>query len=370
MKTVCEKNMCAGCMACVNICHKNAIKIKDSLSAYNAVIDENECINCNACHNVCPKNNTPSLRKPMEWYQGWASDEEIRKTSSSGGFATAISLGFINRRGVVYGCEFAEGEFSFARATREEELEMIKGSKYVKSNPKEVFDSIKGDLSLGMPVLFIGLPCQVAALNNYIDDSLLNNLYTVDLICHGTPSPQLLNIFLKKYNKSLKSMRDIAFRQKNKMQVWGDNEGIVTKGVSDKYTISFVNGLTYTDNCYKCDFARIERVSDITLGDSWGSELESEIKKGISLALCQTEKGKQLLLNANVELKDVDLDEAVKNNKQLKQPSIMLESRKSFFESIINGKSFNREVFKRFPKECVKQDVKSFLIKLKLIKGN
>lgn len=370
MKTVCEKNMCAGCMACVNICHKKAIKIQDDLSAYNAVIDQNECINCNACYTVCPKNNKPGLKKPVEWYQGWAKDDDVRKTSSSGGFATAISLEFINEKGIVYGCGFDEGDFSFLRVTREEEVETLKGSKYVKSNPKEVYKLIKNDLGSGESVLFIGLPCQVAALKNYIGDSLIDNLFTVDLICHGTPTPRLLNIFLKKYNRPLESMKNITFRQKNKMQVWCDNKGVITKGVSDKYTIAFVNGLTYTDNCYKCDFARIERVSDITLGDSWGSELEKEIGKGISLALCQTEKGKQLLLNANVELRDVDLDKAVMNNQQLKQPSTMLRNRKSFFESIKKGKSFNRGVFKRFPKECVKQDVKSFLIRLKLVKSN
>ena len=39
MVTVCEKDMCAGCMACIDICPKDAITIRDSLHAYNAVID-------------------------------------------------------------------------------------------------------------------------------------------------------------------------------------------------------------------------------------------------------------------------------------------------------------------------------------------
>ena len=61
MKTVCQLNQCAGCMACVDICPKGAITIEDNLAAYNAVIDENKCIGCNACHKVC-QSNYPAKR--------------------------------------------------------------------------------------------------------------------------------------------------------------------------------------------------------------------------------------------------------------------------------------------------------------------
>ena len=40
MKTVCNENQCTGCMACVDICAKNAIHIVDAIDAFNAVIDE------------------------------------------------------------------------------------------------------------------------------------------------------------------------------------------------------------------------------------------------------------------------------------------------------------------------------------------
>ena len=53
MVTVCEKDMCAGCMACIDICPKDAITIRDSLHAYNAVIDTDKCVECTACHKVC-----------------------------------------------------------------------------------------------------------------------------------------------------------------------------------------------------------------------------------------------------------------------------------------------------------------------------
>ena len=52
MKTVCELNMCNGCMACVEKCHRNAITIKDDLKYYNALIDTKKCVDCGLCTSV------------------------------------------------------------------------------------------------------------------------------------------------------------------------------------------------------------------------------------------------------------------------------------------------------------------------------
>ena len=370
METVCEKNKCTGCMACVDICPKKAIAIQDKMSEYNAVIEEEECIHCGACHRICQINSNPETRVPIAWYQGWAENMNIRRNSSSGGFAASISRAFIKDGGVVYSCCFKRGEFRFSRATETQEIDKFVGSKYVKSNPQGVYAAIKTDLKSDRKVLFIGLPCQAAALKNYVGEKHCNGLYIADLICHGTPSPKLLNIFLHQYNTSLESMSSIIFRVKAKMQLHGDSKGIITKGVSDRYTIAFLNGLTYTENCYECRYARRERVSDITLGDSWGSCMTADKRKdGISLALCQTQKGVDLLEKAEVALFDVDLETAISHNQQLDHPFKMPDCRQAFFEAIANGKRFNKEVQKCFPKQCFRQDVKELLIRMNIIRG-
>ena len=38
MTTVCEKGKCTGCMECIDICPKKAIKVIDSWLEYNAVM--------------------------------------------------------------------------------------------------------------------------------------------------------------------------------------------------------------------------------------------------------------------------------------------------------------------------------------------
>lgn len=370
MKTVCEINRCSGCMACIDICPREAISIVDNLKSYNAVIDESKCVNCNACHKVCQNNNPVECNEPIQWSQGWAVNENLRKRSSSGGLATAIAFSFVQNGGIVWGCTFRNGEFRFESAEQIIELEKFVGSKYVKSNPSGAYKQIKNALKNGKKALFIGLPCQVSALKNFVGKTLGKNLYTIDLICHGTPSPQILEIFLKQYNQSLANLNDIKFRIKAKFMLYGDYKGIITNGVTDKFSIAFLNSLTYTENCYSCQYAQKRRVSDLSLGDSWGSELPiQEQKKGVSLILCQTSKGIELLEKTELHLESVDSEKAIQNNHQLKQPSIAPKGREKFF-SDIGKKKFNLLVFEAFPKQCLKQNIKQFLIKTKIIKVN
>ena len=122
MKTVCKKDQCAGCKACVEICSKKAIQIVDSVVAYNAIIDEDKCINCGACHKICQANKLPVQLEPIIWKEGWANDQKIREKASSGGMATAIELAFVNNGGTVCSCSLKNGDFCFSFAHTEKEV--------------------------------------------------------------------------------------------------------------------------------------------------------------------------------------------------------------------------------------------------------
>lgn len=368
MNTVCELNQCTGCMACTTICPKEAVSIQDSLSEYNAVIDSDKCVDCNACHKVCQCNTQPLLRKPLLWKQGWAQDKKIRDHASSGGVASSIELSFIKNGGVVYSCSFINGDFRFIRVDNEAELIKLQGSKYVKSNPDGVYKAIKSDLQKKRQVLFLGLPCQVAAVLNYCGEH--ECLTTIDLICHGSPSPKLLEMFLKDQRLSLSGISDIEFRTKAKFQLKPDQVALSAPRITDYYTMLFLNGTTYTENCYSCGYAKTVRVSDITLGDSWGSELPmEEQKKGISLLLIQTKKGAQLVENSNLKLLDIDIEKAVANNHQLNRPSVKNSKREKFFTEIRKGKTFTKATIACFPSQHIKNSIKKVLISLRIMGG-
>ena len=364
-RTVCKIDACSGCGACVDSCSRKAIKIVDSFKSFNAIIDDKICIECGACERVCP-NVVLVEKKPLIFArQGWAIDDGVRSRSSSGGIATALSLSFIKDGGVVCSCAFDSGKFNFAFADTVEAVSNFAGSKYVKSAPSRVYLQIKDYVKQHRKVLFIGLPCQVAAVKKIVGNN--QYLYTVDLICHGTPSANLLSLYLNECGHSINKLEDISFRSNNEFFLSANSKRITPKSVYDKYTYAFLNGLTYTENCYCCPYATLHRVSDITLGDSWGSTLPNdEVDKGVSLVLCMSEKGEELLSKADVKLLNVDLDIAVSNNKQLRNPTVRPPQRERFFDDILRGKTFNSSVSKCFSYYYFKQSIKVLLMKIKL----
>lgn len=370
MKTVCDLNMCNGCMACIGKCKKDAITIEKQPIAYNAVIDEEKCISCKSCHSVCPRNDNGSLLllKPIKWYQGWA-DNDTREYSTSGGAASAIITEFIRSGGYVCSCLFRNGEFIFELTNNISYISYFAGSKYVKSDPGDAYTRIQKELQEGKKVLFLGLPCQVAAVKKFIKLDLQQRLYTIDLICHGTPAPEILKKYLSDHHIDIDKIENISFRTKNDFRIRYDRKSIVGPGTSDRYLYTFLKKINYTENCYSCQFASIERVSDLTLGDSWGSKLDvQEQKKGISLLLSQTEKGNELIEMSGLRLFDVDLETAIRNNSQLRAPASIPESRHIFFKLYEQGLSYDKIVFRLAPKVFIKQKIKGILIRLNIIR--
>lgn len=364
MLTVCDENKCAGCMACVDICARNAINIESDISAYNAVIDSEKCVNCGACRGVCPNNNAVRSYNPQRWYQGWAKDEEIRSDGSSGGVASAMAKAFVRDGGYVCSCTFKEGTFGFEVVNNINDISRFKGSKYVKSNPSGIYKQILSLLKDDKKVLFIGLPCQVAAVKNYAG-KYDEQLYTIELVCHGTPSPKVLDIYLKQHGFDLSELKEISFRYKNRFRL----EPITKSGIQDSYLMAFLEGIVFTENCYSCKYAKTERIADVALGDSWGSNLsKGEIQKGISLILSQTPKGDCLIEQANLQLENVDMKNALRHNGQLVCPSSPHRNRSRFIERLKAGENIDKLVVRMLPKRFMRQCVKLMLVKLKIVR--
>lgn len=364
---VCEPSQCAGCMACKDICPVNAIAVIDRLDHMDAEIDETKCISCGLCHKVCQKNHPACLQETTEVWQGWA-DEATRANSSSGGFATAIARAFIAQGGFVCSCQLQNGNFRFVLARNIKELEGFAGSKYVKSNPEGAYDSIASALRDGLNVLFIGLPCQASSLRNYVSMrcklEMLERLYVIDLICHGTPSVKLLRRALEEYGQSLETVNKLWFRHNIDIGLATDGGRIVPEGCSDFYTMGFLSGICYTENCYSCSYATQNRVGDLTLGDAWGTNLADEERRGISLALIQNAKGQRLIDIAKLELRPINYGDALASNHQLVHPTQRPTNRNMFFAALRMTRSFRNAMTAAMPYRCAKQAFKSFLSKL------
>lgn len=357
-------------MACVDVCPKAAITVEDSVEHMNAVIDPTRCIDCGLCHRVCQRNHPADLLPTTESWQGWAVPE-VRGGSSSGGFASAILASFVDGGGAVAACRLEGSVFGFSIVSTRDELAGFAGSKYVKSDPVGIYRKVLGMLVEGRDVLFIGLPCQVSAMRNYIGlrgRRATGSLYAIDLICHGSPSVKILRKALSEYGYALDDIEQIWFRRNTEYGLVADVQRLVPSGCVDRYMMAFLSGICFTRNCHSCHYATGDRVGDLTLGDSWGTELTDEEADGISLALVQTPKGRELLDMAGLELRSVDYDKAVANNRQLQHPSALSEERVRFFQTWNKCGSVKRAVFSAMPKSALKQEVKCVLARLGLWK--
>ena len=83
--------------------------------------------------------------------------------------------------------------------------------------------------------------------------------------------------------------------------------------------------------------------------------------------LCQTDKGKNLVKNSGMQLKEVDLDKAIDANHQLRHPSVAPDTRETFFIGL--NKGFYKSLSKCAPKVYYKQKIKEILIKTKIFGG-
>lgn len=242
------------------------------------------------------------MKKVRKVYAVKHKDEIIRAASRSGGTFTAISDIILENSGVVYGCALND-EFlaEHRRATTKEERDAFRGSKYIQSNIGDTYKQVREDLKNGLTVLYSGTPCQIEALNDYMLATNVNtdNLYTMDILCHGVPSARVWSDYLVAQSKGNKVI-SVDFRNKADYGWHSHVERITT----DKETIDssdyknlFMKHIIMRDSCFKCDFRSFNRISDITIGDCWrieNVEKEFDDNKGISLVILNSEKAQNI----------------------------------------------------------------------------
>lgn len=340
MNIICPIEKCTGCFACLNICPKGAIIMtEDKYGFLYPKIDINICIKCGLCEKVCPVLTPVRLNEPLSTYAAVSSEEVL--TSSSGGAAAVMTKYILSKGGIVYGCvQYNYKNICHARIDNINDIKLLKGSKYVQSFIGTIFGDVKSDLCKGVDVLFIGTPCQIAGLRNYLGKDY-DNLYTSDLVCHGVPSLKMLIDDISLIKKS--SFSDtVCFRENIDGKVVygiflkGDN-GVLKSKVrfpSDPYLTAFMSGLSFRECCHLCKYAGSTRVGDITLADFWGLGKESKINtyNGVSLLLLNSDKGRNLFneFSHMLSYEKRNLGEAIAGNGQLQKPFIRPECKDEF----------------------------------------
>ncbi len=334
---------CSGCGACVSRCPTGALAMEmDATGFLSPRIRKDACVECGSCEKACPILHPfplPRYSSPTV-YAGWSTDPLLRLESSSGGLFTCLAESILEIGGVVFAVRWEDGFLArFAKAEKSGDLEKFRSSKYLQAETRSIYREVEEELGRGRPVFFIGTPCQVAGLYSFLG-RMDENLFTVDILCHGVPSPTLFRKWIKflegRFHDSL-----LSIQMRGKRKSWSKPTITLTMAKSPDRPIHFLwsdkdavyfkmfhKNLSLRPSCSRCPFARIPRVGDVTLGDFWkiGSRkpFPEETKDGVSLILINSERGEKLqrLAEGKMITFPRDLDEALDGNPLLKRPSI------------------------------------------------
>lgn len=307
---------CSSCGACANVCGRNAISMQlDVEGFYRPVIDLEKCVECGACERICPWNkevlNPNKSSKNPQTLAAFAKDESIRLQSSSGGIFSILAERILENGGVVIGvAQTAPTRFGHIIVDNKEDLGKLRGSKYVQADANFIYKEVRSLLKSGRSVLFSGTPCQVAALYAVLGNTATSvNLFTVDIVCHGTPSVKVFEKYIKELEKEESAIVETSrFRDKRKgwrlfsmtsslNTISGDCFQFSKTLREDKFMRVFLQNICLNSSCADCHYGKLPRIADITLGDYWGVSKyhpEMDDDKGTSVVLLNTEHGVDL----------------------------------------------------------------------------
>lgn len=354
-----DDSNCCGCKNCLNVCPKKAIgMVENSEGFLYPKIDKKKCVNCGRCLKVCPMLNNLNNIYQQKCFAAKLKNQKMIKESTSGGLFATLANYVIENQGLVYGSYLDQNHKVYhIEAKTLNEVNKIKGSKYVYSDLGDVFQQVKLNLINNKLVLFVGLPCQVAALNLFLRHKY-DNLITIDLICHGTPNNKLFDKYLN-YIEQKDNIKILNYQFRSKLyNDWIDapfNSNIVYKKdkkiinkkkklKNDFYTYSFLKARNYRESCYNCKYASRMRVGDITLGDFWGIKKVSDYfgdSTDVSAVIINTNQGLKYFnyISSTIDFISVNFMDIAKYNGQLIKPSKRPKCRENWY------KDFDQENF-------------------------
>ena len=355
------KVRCTGCGACAVACPASCIDVvEDDEGFLYPDINEDRCMGCNRCIDVCPNN----MKEPSAFVAGksdvmrltecraWAfqANDVCVEKSSSGAAFYCLAHDMIARGGVAYGFSYATPDVvSLVRCSTIDELELVQGSKYVQGHTLEGLRMLKRDAKEGVPVLACGTTCHIAGIKRLLGEDA-RHVLLVDIVCHGVPSAGLFREHVAHLEDSYGSrVHSYAFREKQPNMHWrfsyrwnicfADGKFRCGHWKTDPFFKAYLTGAIMRESCYSCQYAALNRPSDITLGDYWGVErhhVEFDLSRGVSAVIAHSLKGMAAATKLEQKGVLVQTDAAWigEANSNLIRPSFRPRRRDSIFQEI------------------------------------
>lgn len=353
-----ETEVCTGCGLCAEKCPKKCITMTENHEGFRfPKIDTNACVNCGLCYSICPTTAVADKlynKSSRSYFCAIISDKETLLKCSSGGVFGILSKYILTKNGYICGCVYNdEMEAVHIVSNKPEDIEKMYGSKYVQSRAEQCFLEISELLRVGFLVMFTGTACQIAALRIFLGKDY-SNLFCVEILCHGVPSPGFFRMYKEHLESKLNGkIKDIRFRDKRK-NGWGsehrtciiyekNGETKEKRPVLPAYFSSFFYGLNLRESCYSCRFATSERIADLTIGDFWGSwkKYRRRFNEGISVVGVNSDKGQELTRSISQYFdffEELAEAEAIASNDNFTHPIKRGTERADFYDGmLLNG---------------------------------
>lgn len=347
-----DEKDCCGCWACYNVCPKHCISMVEDKEGFRyPKVNLDVCIDCGLCENVCPLLKPKMNDEIPINYVVQQKDKDVLRTSTSGGFFTAIAKYAIEKGGVVFGAAFDNDmELRHSYSETFEECKRFRGSKYVQSLIGDTYKQAKSFLDAGRIVVFSGTPCQIAGLYGFLRGREYDNLVTVDLVCHGVPSPLLLrNFFAFQTSVIGSAIKDYRSRDKfygydfSTATIWfEDKTKCYHKGKDSDIMLGlYFKNICSRPSCYSCHFKTLNRISDITIFDCWDAPSASSnfSREGATNVFIHTEKGNEVFgrIKEDFVCAQPDIETIIKRDGvMIKNVVPVNPNRKQFFEDLNN----------------------------------
>lgn len=367
MINITDKKKCCGCAACIQKCPKHCITMHiDKDGFWYPVVDTSVCVNCHLCEKVCPYIQQGQEKIPRKVYAAYSKDEQIRELSSSGGIFSILALRILENKGIVVGAAFTnDWQVSMIAISNKNDIGRLRGSKYVQADTCDTFREVEKFLKGGKMVLYSGTPCQIKALKLFLRCSY-DNLITIDVACHGVPSPGIWKEYLNDVIRTaqrdiggggtelsslnlMSMIKGIKFREKSlgwrrfrivfnmTDSICHGNKNFEISSIhrQNPYFNAFNSSLIIRPSCTSCPAKHGRSCSDITIADFWGIENvapQMDDDKGVSLVLINTEKGEKLINSIDLNKVECCYSDALRYNAGLRENTTFHKKREEFFK--------------------------------------
>ena len=327
-----DKEYCVSCFVCEHVCPAEAISVKVVDGFLRPVIHNDKCINCDICRRHCPEYapimTYPAMPVTEDIYMCKGTDEFWRD-SKSGGIFPIIAKYFIDNGWYVAGAVYEEKlNVKHIVSDKWEDVQRMRGSKYVQSDMSEVVPNVKRLLTNNKYVLFSGTPCQVHAIKDMVGNCY--NLFTIDIWCHGVGSPEkwqehLTETFGNNFPISVSYGNKESGKAQEIVYTFVNGERKVVSTREDKFYQTLMRE-ERLPACLDCRYSQAERQGDFTLGDFWRAwrarvpELMEKCVGNIvpSFIMFNSDKAKQFIdiVRNNTEFFErISFEEIITNNR-------------------------------------------------------